>query len=94
VWSIAVPVANILFDLSVRLIGRSAETAKVGQSQRAQTQTSGIREIPWKTVFPSWVRLILNRATLAPLFMIQRLFYKSGLGITMMGTGRVPNLGG
>jgi SAM-dependent methyltransferase len=90
VWSIAVPVANVLFNLSVWLIGRSGETAKAGQSQRAQTETSGIREIPWKTVFPSWVRLILNRTTLAPLFVLQRLFYGTGLGITMMGTARVP----
>jgi SAM-dependent methyltransferase len=92
VWSIAVPVANILFDLSVWLIGRSSsETAKAGQSKRAQTETSGIREIPWKTVFPHWVRLILNRTTLTPLFVVQRLFYRTGLGITMMGTARVPD---
>lgn len=90
VWSIAVPVANILFNLSVWLIGRSSETAKVRQNQRTQTETSGIREIPWKTVFPSWVKFILNRTTMAPLFILQRLFYRSGLGITMMGTARVP----
>ncbi len=93
VWSIAVPVANLLFNLSVWLIGRSGETAKAGQSQRVQTETSGIREIPWKTVFPSWVRLILNRTTLWPLFVLQRCFYGTGLGITMMGTARVPEPG-
>jgi SAM-dependent methyltransferase len=91
VWSIAVPIANILFNLSVWLIGRSSETAKAGQSQRAQTETSGIREIAWKTVFPAWVKLFLNCKTMLPLFILQRLFYRSGLGITMMGTGRVPS---
>ena len=90
VWSIAVPAANILFDLSVWLIRRGGETAKAGQSQREQTETSGIREIPWKTVFPSWVSIILNRTTLAPLFVLQRLFYRTGLGITMMGMAKVP----
>jgi SAM-dependent methyltransferase len=90
VWSIGVPVANLLFNVSVRVIERSGETAKAGQSLRAQTETSGIREIPWKTVFPSWVRLVLNRTTMMPLFVLQRLFYSTGLGITMMGTARVP----
>jgi len=42
-------------------------------------------------VFPCWVRLILNRITLYPLFVIQRWFYRTGLGLVMMGTGRVPS---
>lgn len=90
VWSVAVPTANILFRIGAWLVSRSKEMEKVGQSQREQTESSGIREIPWKTVFPSWVRIILNRVTLWPLFVIQRLFYKTGLGVTMMGFGRVP----
>jgi SAM-dependent methyltransferase len=89
VWSIGVPTINLLFNASLRMIARSGETAKVGLSQREQTETSGIREIPWKTVFPSWVRIILNRVTLYPLFVIQRWFYRSGLGVVMMGMGRV-----
>ncbi|MFC4273508.1 methyltransferase domain-containing protein [Sneathiella chungangensis] len=89
VWSVAVPVANILFHIGAWLVSRSTEMEKVGQSQREQTETSGIREIPWKTVFPSWVRLILNRITLWPLFVIQRCFYRTKLGVTMMGIGRV-----
>lgn len=94
IWSIGVPVANLLFNLSVRLIARSSEQEKIGQSQREQTETSGIREIPWKTVFPAWVRILLNRTTLSPLFVLQRLFYRTGLGITMMGMGRVPSRSG
>lgn len=89
VWSVAVPVANMLLRLSDMLVRRSGETKKLGLSQREQTQTSGIRAIPWKTVFPSWVRIILNRYTLYPLFVMQRLFYRTGLGITMLGFGRV-----
>ena len=41
-------------------------------------------------MFPSWVRIILNRTTLYPLFVIQRLFYRTGLGLVMMGIGRIP----
>ena len=90
VWSVGVPIINILFNLSLWLVSRSRpEAAKVGLSQREQTETSGIRDIPWKTVFPSWFRLVLNRTTLFPLFVIQRMFYKTGLGVVMMGIGRV-----
>lgn len=91
VWSVAVPIANLLFRLGAWLVSRSNEIKKVGQSQREQTESSGIREIPWKTAFPSWVRLILNRVTLWPLFVIQRRFYRTGLGVTMMGIGKVPD---
>ena len=90
VWSVGVPTINMLFNVSLWMVVRSGETAKMGQSQREQTETSGIRDIPWKTVFPSWVRIILNRTTLYPLFVIQRMFYRTGLGVVMMGIGRVP----
>ena len=89
VWSVGVPTVNMLFNLSLWMVARSSETAKMGLSQREQTETSGIREIRWKTVFPSWVRMILNRTTLYPLFVIQRVFYRTGLGVVMMGMGRV-----
>lgn len=91
VWSVGVPTINMLFKVSLWMIIRSGAAAKKNESQREQTETSGIREIPWKTVFPSWVRIILNRATLYPLFLIQRLFYRTGLGVVMMGMGRVPD---
>ena len=56
---------------------------------REQTELSGIREIPFKTVFPAWFRLILNRVTLYPLFILQRLFYRTNLGLTLLAVGRV-----
>jgi len=90
VWSVGVPTINLLFKASVWTVARAGEAAKVRQSRREQTETSGIREIPWKTVFPVWVKIILNRTTLYPLFLIQRIFYRTGLGVVMMGIGRVP----
>ena len=89
IWSVAVPTVNLLFKLSDWLVRRSAEAAKVTQDQRAQTETSGLRDIPWKTVFPFWVRLILNRITLYPLFVIQRLFYRTNYGLILLGFGKV-----
>jgi SAM-dependent methyltransferase len=90
VWSVAVPVGNLLFRLGDWIVKHSSEAKKVGASAREQTEVSGIRDIPWKTVFPSWIRIILNRYTLWPLFVIQRMFYRTGLGVTMFGMGRVP----
>jgi 2-polyprenyl-3-methyl-5-hydroxy-6-metoxy-1,4-benzoquinol methylase len=90
VWSVAVPVANILLRLGSWLIRNSDEAQKVQLSQREQTEASGVRDIRWKTVFPQWCRVLLNQYTLSPLFLIQRLFYASDLGVTMLGFGRVP----
>lgn len=88
VWSISVPVSNILFKIGTALLRRSSEVAKINLSKKEQTQTSGIQDIPWKTTFPAVVRLILNRRVLYPLFIIQRLFYGTGLGLTIMGIAR------
>lgn len=89
VWSVAVPVANLLFRLGLFMVSRSSEVEKKNQSLREQTASSGVREIPFKTVFPPIFKLILNRYTLFPLFVIQRLFYRTDLGLTMLGLGRV-----
>lgn len=90
VISAAVPVANLLYHVGNRMVqrGTSAEVRK--QTMEEQTSTSGIRDIPWKTVFPPWCALLLNRYTMFPLFILQRLFYRSSLGITLIGSGRRP----
>lgn len=90
VWSVAVPVANLLFHVGNRMVRRGTDAEVAAQSAQRQTESSGIREIPWKTVFPRWCGLLLNRYTLYPLFVLQRLFYRSSLGITLIGSGRVP----
>lgn len=89
IWSIAVPVANLLFHLGNFFVRNSPEINKLNQSARQQTETSGIREVPWKTTFPSAFKLILNRGTLYPLLMMQRLFYGSSRGLTLIACGKV-----
>jgi len=84
VWSLAVPIANILFSLSNLTIAHSREREKLSFSKEAQSQASGVRNIPFKTTFPSFFKIFLNRVTLWPLFVTQRLFYHTGLGITML----------
>jgi len=90
IWSVAVPVANFLHHIGNWLLQRSGEAKKTELTRREQTETSGLREIRWKTIFPPWAKVILNRYTLYPLFAFQRLFYGSNLGVIMLGFGRVP----
>lgn len=90
VWSVAVPIGNLLFRLSNLTVKASGEVDKVQLSKVDQTKTSGIREIPFKTVFPSWFKLLLNRTTLYPLFVLQRFFYSTNLGLVMLAFGRRP----
>jgi SAM-dependent methyltransferase len=89
VWSVAVPTANLLFSLGNLMIRHSTESRKRQQTQREQTELSGIREIPFKTVFPPFCKLLLNRVTLAPLFWLQRQFYHTSLGLTLLAVGTV-----
>ena len=91
VWSVAVPVANLLFRLGNRMVRRSSsEMTKTSLAKQEQTLTSGIRDIPFKTSFPAAFRLILNRWTMFPLAWFQRFFYRSRLGITLLASGHVP----
>jgi 2-polyprenyl-3-methyl-5-hydroxy-6-metoxy-1,4-benzoquinol methylase len=89
VWSVAVPIANLLLQVGAWLVRNSSEASKVGLSQRQQTETSGLRDIPWKTTFPALVGLLLNRYALYPLLVMQRLFYRTNLGVTILGFGWV-----
>ena len=88
VRSVAVPTANALFWASTRQVKRHARLAPAAKPE--QTAISGIREIPFKTVFPAWCRLLLNDYTMWPLCQLQRLFYGTNLGLTLIARGEVP----
>jgi SAM-dependent methyltransferase len=90
VRSVAVPIANLLRAASNWLVRRSAGTDELRHDQRTRTLHSGVRRVPLKTVFPAPFRLLLNRHAMAPGFVLQRAFYKSDLGLTLLATGRVP----
>ncbi len=89
IWSVAVPTANLLLKLSDVMVRNSDEKQKLQASANYQTQMSGIREIPFKTVFPPFCKLILNRFTLLPLLVLQRFFYQTNLGLTLLAVGSV-----
>jgi len=89
--SVAVPIANLTFHISNMLVGRAGEARKLALSQRARTDTSGIRDISFKTTFPSSFRFLLNPVAMRPLFWLQRRFYATALGLTLLGYGGRPN---
>ncbi len=90
VRSVSVPIANLLFHIGNFLIRRAGEDRKLELSQQKRTETSGIREIAFKTVFPPPLRLVLNPVGMYPFILLQRLFYGSALGLTLLGSGRRP----
>jgi len=87
VWSVAVPTANLLFRLGNAMIRLAGETGKKALPAQRQTEESGIRRIPFKTVFPPVFKLLLNKYTMAPFYAVQRLFYGSDLGLTLLAFG-------
>lgn len=92
IWSVAVPIANLLHRLGNRIVARAeSETRKRTLDAHAQTLQSGIRDIPWKTTFPAPLRLLLNRVTLWPLFVVQRLFYRTALGVTLVAAAQTAS---
>ena len=48
------------------MIRKSGELRKKAMPVRQQTEESGIRKIPFKTVFPPAFRVILNKYTMSP----------------------------
>lgn len=87
VRSVGVPISNLLFRASTRQV--RAYSADAPNDKVEQTAESGVREIPFKTVFPRWCRLLLNDRALWPVCQLQRLFYGSNLGLTLIARGTV-----
>lgn len=92
VWSVAVPVANILLFAGNFLLRRSEEMQKRTWQKTEQTQQSGLQRIPFKTIFPSWCKFLLNPGVWAPAFLLQRFFYNSRRGLILLGRGMVTHL--
>lgn len=88
--SIGVPVMNLLSRVGTFLLRRSSEVGKRDWERERQTETSGIQEIPFKTVFPRPFAWILNRYTMKPFDWVQRLFYRSSLGIAVLAVAHKP----
>lgn len=82
-----VPLSNWLLSLSNRLIEKQ-ERSKVGTSKSLQTTSSGVREIKWKTTYPAVFKLVLNRYTLFPFHLLQKLFFDTDLGTMIIAVAQ------
>lgn len=67
------PVSNLLLPVSNFLVNRS-EKAKLSLSEVEKTKSSGRRSVKFKTFFPSFLGLILNRWVLLPAYWLQKIF--------------------
>lgn len=88
VRSASVPTANLTFHLSNLLVRSAWAGRDASHSQRERTELSGLHDVPFKTLFPAPFKLLLNPIAMYPLFVLQRAFYGTGLGLTIVGSGR------
>jgi SAM-dependent methyltransferase len=70
------PVSNFLLPISNFLVKKS-ESSKLVMSQLERTKESGRRQVKFKTHFPSVLGMVLNRVTMMPAHLVQKLFSRS-----------------
>lgn len=69
------PLSNLFFRLSNFLVKKN-ESSKLNLSNKERTVYTGNRNVPFKTTFPSYLKIILNEFVLYPFHMLQILFGK------------------
>lgn len=77
------PISNLLLPVSNFLVRRS-ESQKLGLSALERTKLSGRRQVKYKTHFPSILGLLLNKYTLYPLHLLQKLFARSDRSLVLL----------
>ncbi len=70
------PISNILLPVSNFLVNRHERT-KLALSHLDRTKLSGRRQVKFKTYFPSIFGILINKYTLYPMYLLQKLFIKS-----------------
>jgi len=70
------PISNILLPVSNFLVNRS-ERQKLALSALERTKQSGRRSVKYKTHFPPLLGLLLNKYTLSPFHLLQKIFTDS-----------------
>lgn len=81
------PVSNLLLPISNFLVNRS-EKHKLAFSALERTEQSGRRTVKYKTYFPAILVIFLNRTTLFPLHLVQKLFGRSSRALVLFFEAR------
>ena len=84
IFSLGVPLSNFLYFFSDKIERKSSEKGRINLSLDERTRISGLRDTPFKTIFPSFFKVILNKWTLFPFIMVQRFFFSSNYGLTIL----------
>ena len=66
------PISNFLLPISNYLV-RKSESVKIGLSNLEKTKHSGIRDVSFKTKFPSFFGIFLNEIFLLPFYWFQKI---------------------
>ena len=77
------PISNFLLPLSNYLVNKS-EKNKLLLTTSERTRLSGRRNVKFKTHFPKFISLFINKSTLTPLHYLQKLFSKSEKALVIL----------
>lgn len=70
------PLSNMFLPLSNHLV-KKAEKNKISLKLKARTALSGDRNVKYKTHYPKFINIVLNRWVMRPFDLLQRIFSKS-----------------
>ncbi len=88
IWSIGVPVSNLLMGLSNQMVIKNRSSSRLGLSKKEKTEKSGLMDIPYKNIYPKWAKIFLNKLAMLPFAYMQRCFYNSDIGLTLMACAK------
>lgn len=78
------PLSNILLGISNHIVRRS-ESQNLKMSRELRTLKSSVRNTEWKTEFPGWTKIIVNKLVLYPFILLQTLFWWHPRSLAIVG---------
>ncbi len=84
IFGITFPLSNFLLGLSNYLVKKN-EGYKLSNSDYQNTIESSLRKNSLKTEFPTWTRILINKFTLYPFIVLQKIFKKHPRSLMILG---------
>lgn len=84
IFGITYPLSNFLLGLSNYLVKKN-EGYKLSNSDYQNTIESSLRKNSLKTEFPTWTRILINKFTLYPFIVLQKIFKKHPRSLMILG---------
>ena len=83
------PLGNLLLPISNYLV-RKNEGQKTSKNHLDNTIESSLRKNYFKTEFPAWTKLIINKYVLFPFIILQKIFKKHPRSLQIIGKFSIP----